>query len=132
MPKPKPDRVVRHEIILGRTEREMLDTVITANAANRIMTPLVALMSDASAMLVLLSILEVFGITDILPNDLRQQLESGVYGTWQDFETQVIDPLIEAGGELGADYQRIKKSKIVKLYYTLKDNLPAWAEFGKL
>ena len=132
MPKVKPDQVVRHEIVLGRVEREMLDTVITANAANKVMTPLVSLMSDASAMLVLLSILEVFGITNILPNDLRQQLESGVYGTWQDFETQVLDPLIDAGGDLAEDYQKVKQSKIVKLYYTLKDNLPAWAEFGKL
>lgn len=132
MPKVKPDQVVRHEIVLGRVEREMLDTVITGYAANKLMTPLVSLMSDSSAMLVLLSILEVFGITNIVPNDLREQLESGVYGTWQDFETQVLDPLIDAGGELAADYKKIKQSKVVKLYYTLKDNLPMWAEFGKL
>ncbi len=132
MPKPKPDSVIRHELVLGRSERELLDTLVTANAANRVMTPLVSLMSDASGMLVLLSIIEVLGITDFVPDDLRQTLESGIYGTYQDFEKYVIDPVIAAGGEAAEDYQRIKNSRVVKLYYTLKQNLPEWAEFGKL
>ena len=132
MPKPKPDNIIRHEVVLGRTEREMLDTLVTANAANKVMTPLVALMSDTSGMLVLLTILEVFGVIDLIPDEIRQALESGIYATYQDFETGVLDPLIEAGGDLAADYQRIKRSRVVKLYYTLKQNLPQWAELGKL
>lgn len=132
MPKPKPDEVIRHEIVLGRSERELLDTIVTANAANRIMTPLVSLMSDASGMLVLLAIIEVLGITDFVPDDLRQTLESGIYGTYQDFEKNVLDPVIAVGGEAAEDYQRIKNSRVIKLYYTLKQNLPEWAEFGKL
>lgn len=132
MPKPKPDEVIRHEIVLGRTERELLDTLVTANAANRVMTPLVSLMSDASGMLVFLAIIEVLGITDFIPDDLRQALESGVYGTYQEFEQNVLDPIIAAGGEAAEDYRRFKNSRVVRLYYTLKQNLPEWAELGKL
>ena len=132
MPKPKPDEVIRHEIVLGRTERELLDTLVTANAANRVMTPLVSLMSDASGMLVFLAIIEVLGITDFIPDDLRQALESGVYGTYREFEQNVLDPIIAAGGEAAEDYRRFKNSRVVRLYYTLKQNLPEWAELGKL
>jgi hypothetical protein len=50
MPKPKPDQVVRHEIVLGRSERELISDGLLAYQINRISTPLVALLSDASAM----------------------------------------------------------------------------------
>jgi len=50
MPKPKPDNIVRHEIVLGRSERELISDGLLAYQINRISTPLVALLSDASAM----------------------------------------------------------------------------------
>ena len=50
MPKPKPDNIVRHEIVLGRVEREMLDTAFTAMSFNRVMSPLVAGVSDVTFM----------------------------------------------------------------------------------
>jgi len=50
MPKPKPDQVIRHEIVLGRSERELISDGLLAYQVNRISTPLVALLSDASAM----------------------------------------------------------------------------------
>ena len=50
MPKPKPDKVVRHEIVLGRADRELISDGLIAYQVNRISTPLVALLSDASAM----------------------------------------------------------------------------------
>ena len=50
MPKPKPDQVVRHEIVLGRSERELISDGLLAYQVNKISTPLVALLSDASAM----------------------------------------------------------------------------------
>jgi hypothetical protein len=50
MPKPKPDQVIRHEIVLGRSERELISDGLLAYQINRISTPLVALLSDASAM----------------------------------------------------------------------------------
>jgi len=50
MPKPKPDQVIRHEIVFGRSERELISDGLLAYQVNRISTPLVALLSDASAM----------------------------------------------------------------------------------
>ena len=50
MPKPKPDQVIRHEIVLGRSERELISDGLLAYQINKISTPLVALLSDASAM----------------------------------------------------------------------------------
>ena len=50
MPKPKPDQVIRHEIVLGRSERELIEGALVAYQVNKISTPLVALISDVSAM----------------------------------------------------------------------------------
>lgn len=50
MPKVKPDQVIRHEIVFGRSERELISDGLLAYQVNRISTPLVALLSDASAM----------------------------------------------------------------------------------
>ena len=61
MPKVKPDQVIRHEIVLGRADRELLSGAVAAYQVNRISTPLVALMSDVSAMYVLATIVELFG-----------------------------------------------------------------------
>ena len=57
MPKPKPDQVIRHEIVLGRSERELIEGALVAYQVNKISTPLVALLSDNSAMAIILSII---------------------------------------------------------------------------
>jgi len=92
VPKVKPDNVVRHEIVLGRTEREMLEGAIAAYQVNRISTPLVALLSDASALLAIATILEATGIIDFIPDSIRQNLEEGLYGSYQD----VLDAIAQA------------------------------------
>jgi len=47
-PKVKPDNVIRHEIVLGRADRELLSGAIAAYQINKIATPFVAGMSDVS------------------------------------------------------------------------------------
>ena len=79
MPKVKPDNVVRHELVLGRAERELLDTAVTAIAANRVLTPLVALLSDVSALTAIFILLEATGLIDLIPDGIRQGIESGVF-----------------------------------------------------
>lgn len=88
MPKPKPDQVVRHEIVLGRSERDLLEGALVAYQINRISTPLVALLSDVSAMTIVFTALgtylgfkfEVFqgGYADMtsLVNDFINQYEA--------------------------------------------------------
>lgn len=43
MPKPKPDQVVRHELVLGRVEREMAELAVGTMAARNIAAALGAL-----------------------------------------------------------------------------------------
>ena len=97
MPKVKPDNVVRHELVLGRAERELLDTAVTAIAANRVLTPLVALLSDVSALSAIFILLEATGLIDLIPNEIRQGIESGVFET------------IEMAEEAWDSAQRIKE-----------------------
>jgi hypothetical protein len=60
MPKPKPDQVIRHEIVLGRSERELVEGALVAYQVNRIATPTVALLSDVSAMSIVLTALGTY------------------------------------------------------------------------
>jgi hypothetical protein len=57
MPKPKPDNIVRHEIVLGRAERELLDTATTAYTANRILSPLTEVLSSNAGLLLVSTVL---------------------------------------------------------------------------
>jgi len=83
MPKPKPDQVVRHEIVLGRAERELISDGLLAYQVNRISTPLVALLSDASAMgLILGGIATYYGFKfDIGTRTYETVLE--LYNDWK-------------------------------------------------
>mgnify|MGYP001160923803 FL=1 len=83
MPKPKPDQVVRHEIVLGRSERELISDGLLAYQINRISTPLVALLSDASAMgLILGGIATYYGFKfDIGTRTYETGLE--LYNDWK-------------------------------------------------
>ena len=51
MPKNKPDKTIEYRISLQDKEREILEQLSTAYTLNRIGTPLVALLSDGSAMI---------------------------------------------------------------------------------
>ena len=86
MPKPKPDNIIRHEIVLGRADRELLDTAVTAYTANRVLTPLVALVSDVSALTAIFIVLEASGFLDIIPNELRENIELGGIKTLEEAE----------------------------------------------
>ena len=92
MPKVKPDNVVRHEIVLGRADRELLEGAIAAYQINKISTPLVALLSDVSALLALATILEAAGIIDFIPNSIRQGIEDGLYSSYQ----EILDAIDQA------------------------------------
>lgn len=83
MPKPKPDQVVRHEIVFGRAERELISDGLLAYQVNRISTPLVALLSDASAMgLILGGIATYYGFKfDVGTRAYESGLE--LYNDWK-------------------------------------------------
>jgi len=95
MPKPKPDQTIRHEISLTRPTQDLLSDAVVAYQINKVATPIVSLLSDASAMLIIAGLLEAYGITDVIPNWLIADITSGVYATYQ----EAIDA-IEAAIEL--------------------------------
>lgn len=95
MPKPKPDQVIRHEIVLGRSERELIEGALVAYQVNKISTPLVALISDASAMALIFSIIGgYFGIKYVVSPGLTEVGE-----IYDDFRNQV-DAAREAGAQI--------------------------------
>ena len=118
MPKPKPDNIVRHEIVLGRSERELLDTLVTANAATKVVVqPLVSLLSEPKALLALFAILEGLGITDFIPDDWLVILEEGASETFDDWK----DGVLAAIGDKAEDVAKLARyMPIYRSYYYLK------------
>jgi len=113
VPKPKPDEIIRHEIVLGRTEREMMETVIAGITFNRVATPAVALLSDVSALSTIILILEATGVIDLdrgIFGDLLDQLNAGAFTTFQELQeaAEKALALYEAGIEFAEDPLKAK------------------------
>jgi len=47
MPKPKPDQVIRFEVVLGSVEREIVRDLRTAYTFNKVANPLITMIDDA-------------------------------------------------------------------------------------
>ena len=86
-PKRKPDNVVRHEFVLGRSERQLVSDATLAYQINKISTPLVALLSDVSAMgLIFAGIGTYYGFKfDVIPSAAQStaDLFNDFYGQYQ-------------------------------------------------
>jgi hypothetical protein len=65
MPKPKPDQVIRHEIVLSRPLQETVDGLVGSAQFRNIATPTIDLMKDVSGMAVFLSLVAALGLTGI-------------------------------------------------------------------
>jgi hypothetical protein len=74
-------KVQEFRVTLGQYERERIDTLVTGLTIRNVGQPLVALLSDVSALLALLGIADVLGIID-----LRKILErvGGEFAGWID------------------------------------------------
>jgi hypothetical protein len=84
MPKPKPDNIIRHELVLGRSERELFDTFATAYTVNRIAMPITGLLASTTGLL-LVSTLILSQLEKYLPPDWRDRDDNSLLD-W--FETQ--------------------------------------------
>ncbi len=101
MPKPKPDNIVRHEIVLGRAERELLDTATTAYTANRVLSPFATLLSSTSGLL-LIGGLALAYLERYLPENWSEMTEEGLVD-WFETENIVVGTAFAgAGGLFGA------------------------------
>lgn len=118
MPKPKPDNIIRHEIVLGRSERELLDTLVTANAATKVVIqPLVALLSDPQALIAIFAILEGLGITDFIPANILELFKEGAYESFEDFEEAAVNAL---EGQAESLTRLVRYMPIYRSYYYIK------------
>ena len=93
MTKRDPDQVIEYRISLQDKLNEQVDSAITAYQINKIATPLVALLSDVSAMLVITGILEATGVIDVDKGILRE-IADGVYENYGDaMKAYLMDPV---------------------------------------
>jgi len=69
-------KVIEHRITFGTKERELLDNVATSYSINKVATPLVALISDISALAFLTSIYISFKYGKPALNKLKDSYES--------------------------------------------------------
>ena len=65
MPKPKPDQVIRYEVVLGSVERQIIKDLRTAYAFNKVADPVVRLMNDVTGVAVFLSLVSIIFDVDI-------------------------------------------------------------------
>jgi len=93
MTKRKPDQVIEYRISLQDKQSEQLDSVIAAYQINKIGSPLVALLSDKSAMLIIVGVLEATGIIDLDKGILRE-IGDGLYENYGDaMKAFLLDPV---------------------------------------
>ena len=100
MPKPKPDNIVRHEIVLGRSERELVDTLTTAYTVNRVASPVVELMSSKTGMLLVLGLI-LTQLEKYLPEDWPDMTNTAILD-WFEAQNIILGSLgFGLGGILG-------------------------------
>ena len=93
MTKREPDQVIEYRISLQDKLNEQVDGIIAAYQINKVATPLVALLSDVSAMLVITGILEATGVIDVDKGILRE-IADGVYENYGDaMKAYLMDPV---------------------------------------
>jgi len=89
MPKPKPDQVIRHEIVLGRAERELIRDAQTIYTVKNISAQGVEILKDATALAAFWILVSRFfpGLEFVFaPNsDSQTILDSAVnqYASWE-------------------------------------------------
>jgi hypothetical protein len=103
MTKRKPDSVTEFRISLQDKQSEQLDSMIAAYQINKVATPLVALLSDVSAMAFITGMLEAAGVID-LDKGLLARIAAGAFETYEEameFIEGVAEDPVEAGTQAG-------------------------------
>ena len=93
MTKRDPDQVIEYRISLQDKLNEQVDGIIAAYQINKVATPLVALLSDTSAMLLITGLLEATGVIDLDKGILRE-IGDGLYENYGDaMKAYLMDPV---------------------------------------
>jgi len=93
MTKRDPDQVIEYRISLQDKLNEQVDSALAAYQINKVATPLVALLSDTSAMLLITGLLEATGVIDLDKGILRE-IADGLYENYGDaMKAYLMDPV---------------------------------------
>jgi len=93
MTKREPDQVIEYRISLQDKLNEQVDSALAAYQINKVATPLVALLSDTSAMLLITGLLEATGVIDLDKGILRE-IADGLYENYGDaMKAYLMDPV---------------------------------------
>jgi len=98
MPKPKPDEVIRHELVLGRSERDLLETATTAFTVNRVLAPFATLLSSTAGVLLVAGLVLAY-LERFLPEDWTEMTETQVFD-WFETENLVVGGVFAGLGGL--------------------------------
>jgi len=125
MTKRKPDQVIEYRVSLQDKQSEQLDGLIAAYQINKVATPLVALLSDASAMLLITGLLEATGVIDLDKGILRE-IADGIYENYGDaMKAYLMDPVdafvnpLDVGTGLPMDLAEKAAPTVVKAWVWL-------------
>ena len=105
MPRPKPDQIIRHQIVFGEADRKILDRAIDSYTLSNLTKNAVTLMNDVTGMVTFLTLLGATGIlgasfifkvnegavakgaTEIIIEEFRNQYKDAVQRRQVDRET---------------------------------------------
>jgi len=121
MPKPKPDQTIRHEIVLSRPDRELLSDVVVAYQINKVATPMVSLLSDASAMAIIIGVLGAYIHHDSWA-PVFDEIVAGIYTTYEEGLEAIdnaIDLIEETEEKIEATKAAVANNPIVKAWLWL-------------
>jgi len=66
MPRPKPDKIVRHQIVFGEADRKILSAAVDSYNLNTIMSNATKVLNDVTGTITLLTLLSVSGILGVV------------------------------------------------------------------
>lgn len=95
MPKLPPTQIVVHRIEFQQKEREVLESLAASLTVRNLAEPAVALLSDTTALVALAGILEMAGVTDIIPDNFDPLAFTGL-----DHALSALDEAIDLAGDL--------------------------------
>ena len=132
MPKPKPDQTIRHEIVLSRPDRELLSDVVVAYQINKVATPMVSLLSDASAMAIIIGVLGAYIHHDSWA-PVFDEIVAGIYTTYEEGLEAIdnaIDLIEDTEEKIIATKAAVVNNPIVKAWLWLATSGRIQAQMG--
>ena len=121
MPKPKPDQTIRHEISLSRPTQDLLSDAVVAYQINKVATPMVSLLSDASAMAIIIGVLGAYIHHDSWA-PVFDEITGGIYTTYEEGLAAIdnaIDLLEDTQEKIEETKAAVANNPIVKAWLWL-------------